>query len=89
MNIAINMYLSTLKQRTGIGNYAYNLMKALSEIVAVKNDDKLYSYAHGKLFQNLDIENTSSNNIVNLILKFLPSKYLYTIPFYIPIREKI
>lgn len=89
MNIAINMYLSTLKQRTGIGNYAYNLMKALSEIVAVKNDDKLYSYAHGKLFQNLDIENTSSNNIVNLILKFLPSKYLYAIPFYIPIREKI
>ena len=76
------MYLSTLKQRTGIGNYAYNLMKALSEIVAVKNDDKLYSYAHGKLFQNLDIENTSSNNIINLILKFLPSKYLYAIPFY-------
>lgn len=89
MNIAINMYLCSLGQRTGIANYAYNLMQSLIELNAQNNEHNLYSYVQGKLLPNSDIVIAPKNSILSSIAKFIPSKILYAIPFYIQIRQKL
>ena len=98
MNIAINM-ACTLEQKTGIGHYTYNLMKALIDNYTnnLNNEEyKFFSYAYSNLFPNLDINNpvnneeTNKEDEVNEVKKLdIIRRILYSIPFYITIRQKM
>lgn len=98
MNIAINM-ACTLEQKTGIGHYTYNLMKALIDnyTTNLNNEEyKFFSYAYSNLFPNLDINNpvnneeTNKEDEVNEVKKLdIIRRILYSIPFYITIRQKM
>ena len=89
----------TLEQKTGIGHYTYNLMKALIDnyTTNLNNEEyKFFSYAYSNLFPNLDINNpvnneeTNKEDEVNEVKKLdIIRRILYSIPFYITVRQKM